>query len=168
MNFSTVPPWNSTMPFIRLTYRARSVRNASGSVDSPSAVEPVTSQNNTVTVLRCSRASPVSGAVQNPQNWKPSGFSLPQAGQAATARVYDDYRATLQTVPMQLKEFLIGLDRRGRGFEDAARWFLLNDPVYRQQVKRTWLWQDWPGCWGRDCGIDLVAETVDGEFWAIQ
>jgi putative SOS response-associated peptidase YedK len=28
--------------------------------------------------------------VQNPQNWKPSGFSLPQAGQAATARVYDD------------------------------------------------------------------------------
>jgi hypothetical protein len=64
-------------------------RNASGSVDSPNAVEPVTSQNSTVTVLRCSRLSPISGAAQNPQNWKPSGFSLPHARQAATARVYD-------------------------------------------------------------------------------
>jgi hypothetical protein len=34
--------------------------------------------------------------VQNPQNWNPSGFSLPQAEQAATARVYDAYRVTLQ------------------------------------------------------------------------
>jgi hypothetical protein len=41
-------------------------------------------------VFRCSRLSPVSGALQNPQNWKPSGFSLPHAGQAAIARVYDD------------------------------------------------------------------------------
>jgi predicted helicase len=47
---------------------------------------------------------------------------------------------------MQLKEFLITLDHRGRNFEDVVAWFLLNDPVYRQQVKRAWLWQDWPGC----------------------
>jgi DNA invertase Pin-like site-specific DNA recombinase len=47
------------------TATARRIRSArkrmtlatSGSVDSPSAVEPVTSQNNTVTVLRCSRAT---------------------------------------------------------------------------------------------------------------
>ena len=89
MNFSTVPPCDSTIPRIRSKYRASSARNASGSVDSPSAVDPVTSQNSTVTVFRCSWLSPASGAVQNPQNWNPSGFSLPQAGQAATARVYD-------------------------------------------------------------------------------
>jgi predicted helicase len=50
---------------------------------------------------------------------------------------------------MQLKEFLITIDHRGRDFEDVVAWFLLNDPVYRQQVKHTWLWRDWPGCWGR-------------------
>ena len=90
MNFSTVPPCDSTIPLIRSKYRASSARNASGSVDSPSAVEPVTSQNSTVTVFRCSRPPPASGAAQKPQNWKPSGFSLPQAGQAATSRVYDE------------------------------------------------------------------------------
>jgi hypothetical protein len=30
-----------------------------------------------------------SGAVQKPQNANPSGFSFPQAGHVATARVYD-------------------------------------------------------------------------------
>jgi len=34
----------------------------------PNPVDPVTSQKSTVTVLRCPRLSPVSGAVQNPQN----------------------------------------------------------------------------------------------------
>ncbi len=87
MNFSTVPPCDSTIAFIRSKYRASSARSASGSVDSPSAVDPVTSQNSTVTVLRCSRLSPISGAVQNPQNRKPSGFSLPQLVQVSTRRV---------------------------------------------------------------------------------
>src|SRR5687768_10248821 len=44
------------MPFIRSKYCARSARSRSGSIDSPSAVEPARSQNSTVTVLRCSRA----------------------------------------------------------------------------------------------------------------
>ena len=54
MNFSTVPPWSSTIPFIRSKYRANRARNASGSFVSPSEVEPVTSQKSTVTVFRCS------------------------------------------------------------------------------------------------------------------
>jgi hypothetical protein len=66
MNFSTVPPWASTIPFIRSKYRASRARSASGSFDSPSAVEPVTSQNSTVTVFRCSREGAVvaNGAAQ--------------------------------------------------------------------------------------------------------
>jgi superfamily II DNA or RNA helicase len=57
---------------------------------------------------------------------------------------------------------------RGRVFEVYCKWFLENDPIYASQLKRVWLWKDWPGNWGRDKGIDLIAETHRGEFWAIQ
>ena len=64
-------------------------RIASGSSRSPSAVDPVTSQKTTVTVLRTSRgaATGVSAAPQLPQNRNPSGLSWPQAGHAGTPRV---------------------------------------------------------------------------------
>ena len=55
MNFSTVPPCRSTIVFISPKYLASTLRSASGSTDSPSAVEPTTSQNSTVTTLRCTR-----------------------------------------------------------------------------------------------------------------
>ena len=31
-----------------------------------------------------------------------------------------------------------------------------------------WLWDDWPGSWGRDKGIDLIARTHDGRIVAVQ
>ena len=58
--------------------------------------------------------------------------------------------------------------RRGRQFERICKWFLENDPEYKRVIKRVWLWDDWPGRWGRDKGIDLVAETFNGKFWAVQ
>ncbi len=58
--------------------------------------------------------------------------------------------------------------RRGRQFEHVCKWFLENDPEYRCQLKRVWLWDDWPHRWGRDKGIDLVGEGFDGRIWAIQ
>jgi predicted helicase len=58
--------------------------------------------------------------------------------------------------------------RRGRQFEEICCWYLLNDPVYRAQVKQVWLWKEWPGRWGDEAGIDLVAESRDGQLWAIQ
>ncbi len=57
---------------------------------------------------------------------------------------------------------------RGRQFEHVCRWFLETDPVFAPQLRRVWLWKDWPGRWGDDAGIDLVAETTDGKVWAIQ
>ena len=57
---------------------------------------------------------------------------------------------------------------RGRQFEHVCKWFLDNDPVYRSELRRVWLWDDWPGRWGGDAGIDLVAEDRNGELWAIQ
>ena len=57
---------------------------------------------------------------------------------------------------------------RGRQFEELSRWFFANDRLYQRQLRRIWLWQDWPGRWGADAGIDLVAEAESGDLWAIQ
>lgn len=58
--------------------------------------------------------------------------------------------------------------RRGEQFERVCKWFFENDPVYSRELKKVWLWKDWPGRWGSDAGIDLVAENRNGELWAIQ
>jgi hypothetical protein len=47
----------------------------------------MTSENNTVTVLRTSPPSATRGAEQNPQILNPSGFALPQLGQPVTGQV---------------------------------------------------------------------------------
>ena len=56
----------------------------------------------------------------------------------------------------------------GSDFEWLCRWFLQNAPRYRGHFDKVWLWNDWPGRWGPDAGIDLVAQTMSGELWAIQ
>ena len=58
--------------------------------------------------------------------------------------------------------------RRGDQFEAICCWFLLNDPIYRAQLKKVWLWKKWPKRWGPDAGIDIVAQGNDGQMWAIQ
>jgi predicted helicase len=58
--------------------------------------------------------------------------------------------------------------QRGKQFEYICKWFLQNDPEYRRQLRRVWLWEEWPGRWGRDKGIDLIGEDFDGGFWAVQ
>ena len=57
---------------------------------------------------------------------------------------------------------------RGRQFEHICKWYLENDPKYRLELKNVWLWKDWTGRWGPDCGIDLIAKGYDGKVWAIQ
>lgn len=57
---------------------------------------------------------------------------------------------------------------RGRQFERICKWFLTHDPRYRGQLREVWLWDQWPGRWGPDTGIDLVAKHQDGSLWAIQ
>jgi superfamily II DNA or RNA helicase len=58
--------------------------------------------------------------------------------------------------------------KRGKQFERVCKWFLETDPRYSDRLVNVWLWDDWPGRWGPDCGIDLVAEDRDGKNWAIQ
>ena len=38
---------------------------------------------------------------------------------------------------------------RGLQFEKVCEWYLQNDPEYRMQLKKVWLWNKWPGRWGR-------------------
>lgn len=58
--------------------------------------------------------------------------------------------------------------RRGRLFEKLCAWFLQNEPAYRRQIRRVWLWNQWSERWGAEAGIDLVAETLGNELWAVQ
>lgn len=58
--------------------------------------------------------------------------------------------------------------RKGREFERIAKWFLETDPRYVAELERIWLWDDWPGRWAADAGIDLVARDRSGGLWAIQ
>ena len=90
-----------------------------------------------------------------------SGWCLPRSAK----------RSNLFSV-VALADLLTQLDpdpiRRGKQFEHIAKWFLTNDPVYKHELHRVWLWEEWPGRWGIDAGIDLVAEDRQGHLWAIQ
>lgn len=58
--------------------------------------------------------------------------------------------------------------RRGKQFEKIVAWWLQNDPTRRRNVRRVWLWDDWPNRSGPDIGVDLVAEFADQSLCAIQ
>jgi predicted helicase len=60
---------------------------------------------------------------------------------------------------------------KGYRFERLMQAFLKNDPKYTPILKDVWLWSDFPyrqDFGGKDVGIDLVAQTFDGDYWAIQ
>ena len=86
MNFSTAPPWRSIAARIASKNRSMTRRTDSGSSSSPIAVEPATSQNTTVTVLRtsCEVRRATSGAAQFSQNFAPPRFSCPHLSHRTT------------------------------------------------------------------------------------
>jgi predicted helicase len=60
---------------------------------------------------------------------------------------------------------------KGERFERLMQGYLLTDPKYSSNIKKVWLWNEFPGrkdLGGSDTGIDLVALTIDGDYWAIQ
>lgn len=50
--------------------------------------------------------------------------------------------------------FVETLTTDGKQFEHFVKWFLKNDPEWSTQVVEVWLWDEWPGRLGSDCGID--------------
>jgi predicted helicase len=60
---------------------------------------------------------------------------------------------------------------KGNRFERLMQGYLLTDPKYSYLFKTVWLWDEFPSkndLGGNDLGIDLVALTHEGEYWAIQ
>ena len=70
----------------------------------------------------------------------------------------------------------LGTKEKGDAFERLTQLYLLTKPEYRSLFKDVWLLDDLPSSTkrrlknlpSRDEGIDLVAETYQGEFWAVQ
>ncbi len=60
---------------------------------------------------------------------------------------------------------------KGARFERLMQAYLRTDPKYAFLFKNVWLWNEFPGkldLGGGDTGIDLVALTHEGDYWAIQ
>lgn len=67
----------------------------------------------------------------------------------------------------------IAFNERDKGdrFERLMQAYLKTDPKYAYIFKKVWLWAEFPGkkdLGGSDTGIDLVALTNEGDYWAIQ
>ena len=59
----------------------------------------------------------------------------------------------------------------GTKFERLIQNFLQNYPLYKNGLKHVWLWNEFPyraDFGGSDLGIDIVAQTYTGDYWAIQ
>jgi len=60
---------------------------------------------------------------------------------------------------------------KGKRFERLMQAYLLTDPKYAGLLEKVWLWEEFfakDDFGGNDTGIDLVALTYAGDFWAIQ
>lgn len=64
---------------------------------------------------------------------------------------------------------------KGEAFERIVQLYLQVDPKYKSILKSVWLFDDIPAeiskelnLPSQDKGIDLIGETYDGEYWAIQ
>lgn len=60
---------------------------------------------------------------------------------------------------------------KGERFEELMKRFLKSYPLYANELKEVWLWNEFPyrkDFGGSDLGIDLVALTVNDEYWSIQ
>lgn len=59
---------------------------------------------------------------------------------------------------------------KGTDFERLMKLWFLTDPRY-SELEKVWLWEEFPcrkDFGGKDLGIDLVAKTEYGDYWAIQ
>ena len=65
--------------------------------------------------------------------------------------------------------------QKGDLFEELVKAYLQLEPEYASKLRHVWLYREVPQAIAKqlklpatDQGIDLVAETNDGEFWAVQ
>lgn len=60
---------------------------------------------------------------------------------------------------------------KGDRFENLIQAYLLTDPKYASLFQNVWLWNQFPyksQLGSQDTGIDIVALTYEGDYWAVQ
>ena len=78
---------------------------------------------------------------------------------------------TFQSILTKYRKNAFSERDKGDRFERLMQAYLKTDPQYAYRFKNVWLWNEFPGrtdLGGGDTGIDLVALTHDGDYWAIQ
>ncbi|AEF85129.1 endonuclease and methylase LlaGI [Treponema primitia ZAS-2] len=76
-----------------------------------------------------------------------------------------------ETVIQKYRDTAFSERDKGYRFEKLMQEYLKSDPLYAAQWSNVWLWGDFPSrndFSGKDTGIDLVARTIHGDYWAIQ
>ena len=79
---------------------------------------------------------------------------------------------TFLEILQQYRDSSLSEAEKGTKFEELMRVYLLALPRFHGMFDKVWLWKNFPyrndfGS-GHDLGIDLVALTFSGEYWAIQ
>ena len=77
----------------------------------------------------------------------------------------------LKDILEEYKDSAQSLRNQGDKFEQLIQRYLESDPKYNSSLASIWLWNEFPfrdQYGGNDIGIDLVAKTHGGSYWAIQ
>lgn len=69
------------------------------------------------------------------------------------------------------REYSFSERDKGDRFEKLIQAYFQTAPIYANTLKYVWMWNEFPGkkdFGGKDIGIDLVAQSYEGDYWAIQ
>ena len=81
------------------------------------------------------------------------------------------YKSTFTRILDKYCQDSVSQKQKGYKFELLMQRYLQTDPIFANSLSNVWLWEEFfakDQFGGKDVGIDLVAETTGGNFWAIQ
>lgn len=89
----------------------------------------------------------------------------------ADEKAQENRRITVDRVFRTIVDQSLSNSQQGTEFEEAVKFFLTHDPAWKSRLQKCWMWNEAPTAithGKHDIGIDLVAQDVDGSYWAIQ
>lgn len=78
---------------------------------------------------------------------------------------------TFKNILNEFRKYALSERDKGDKFENLMQAYLQTDPKYATLFSKVWLWTEFPfrkDFGGKDTGVDLVAYTHNGDYWAIQ
>jgi predicted helicase len=78
---------------------------------------------------------------------------------------------TFKKILEKYRKYAFSERDKGDKFERLMAAYLQTDPKYANKFSKVWLWDEFPSrkdLGGNDTGIDIVALTIEGDYWAIQ